>query len=129
MKYVTPEEILVIHAVIIEETGGLHGVRDAGLLISAAKRPRAMLGKRELYRGALTKTAVYIDSLAKHHVFIDGNKRTALAVAARLLFLHGLEYRATNKELERFVVRVVTERLDVKTIAYWLQRHTRKARH
>jgi len=34
VKYLTAEEILVIHSELIDQTGGLHGVRDVGRLVS-----------------------------------------------------------------------------------------------
>lgn len=128
MKYLTAEEILIIHAEIIEATGGLHGVRDTGLLLSTAERPRMMFGGKELYRGVYRKAAVYVDSLAKHHMFVDGNKRTAIAAAARFLFVNGVEFQAVNREVEKFVLRVVTEKREVAGIADWLKSHSRKSR-
>ena len=32
MKLLTPEQVLFIHARLVAETGGMHGVRDLGLL-------------------------------------------------------------------------------------------------
>ncbi len=32
MKYLTAEQVLFIHARVISETGGSHGIRDLGLL-------------------------------------------------------------------------------------------------
>ena len=42
MNYLTPDQILFLHARLIEETGGSHGLRDLGLLEPAAARPRAI---------------------------------------------------------------------------------------
>jgi len=41
MKYLNVYDILAIHYGIIEATGGSHGVREIGLLASAAERPAA----------------------------------------------------------------------------------------
>lgn len=38
MKYLTPEQVLFIYARLIAETGGSHGIRDLGLLLSALDR-------------------------------------------------------------------------------------------
>ncbi len=43
MKYLTPKQVLFIHSRLIDETGGVHRVRDIGLLKSAVERPRAIL--------------------------------------------------------------------------------------
>lgn len=126
MKYLTAEDILVIHALIIDETGGSHGVRDVGLLASLTERPKAKFGGKEQYKGVFNKAAVYLDSVARYHVFVDGNKRTAIAASARFLFLNGYELVATNKEVERFVLRAVMKQPEIKDIASWFKSHSER---
>src|SRR5713226_3479753 len=74
-----------IHEIIIGETGGLPGLRDAALLHSAVARPFATFGGRELYQSDFEKAAALFHSLIKNHPFLDGTKRTAFAAA--LFFL------------------------------------------
>lgn len=126
MKYLTGEEILVIHSEIIDETGGLHGIRDAGLLISIVARPKTAFGGRETYKTVFEKAAVYLESLAKYHIFVDGNKRTAIVAAARFLYLNNFEIRAANKNVESFVLKIISEKLEIKIIAKWLKKHSFK---
>lgn len=126
MKYLTAEDILVIHALIIDETGGSHGVRDVGLLASLTERPKAKFGGKEQHKGVFNKAAVYLDSVACYHVFVDGNKRTAIAASARFLFLNGYELVATNKEVERFVLRAVMKQPEIKDIASWFKSHSER---
>ena len=126
MKHLSPQEILVIHARIIDATGGAHGIRDVGLLISATERPKAVFSGKELYPSVFDKAAACFDSLARHHVFVDGNKRTAFAASARFLFLNGYETTVSNKEVEKFVLRAVEQRLEATVIADWLRKHSQK---
>ena len=126
MKYLTAPEVLVLHARTIDETGGLYGVRDAGLLHSAVERPKMIFDGKELYPDLFTKAAAYFESLVRNHAFLDGNKRTAVLATARFLFLNGYELIATNKELERFTIRVATVKSDLDTIAVWLKRRSKK---
>lgn len=126
MKYLTAEEILIIHARITDETGGSHGVRDVGLLASLVERPKSRFGGQEQYRGIFKKAAVYLDSLVRYHVFVDGNKRTAIAAGARFLFLNGYNLSATNKEVEKFVLKVAIEKLEIEEIAAWFRTHSKK---
>ncbi|TSC78517.1 MAG: hypothetical protein G01um101433_182 [Parcubacteria group bacterium Gr01-1014_33] len=44
MNYLSAEDVLVIHARIIGETGGAHGVRDTHLLGSIVERPKMQFG-------------------------------------------------------------------------------------
>lgn len=126
MFYLNEEEILVIHSEIIDETGGLHGVRDIGLLISIIHRPKMEFGGSEVYKDVFTKAAVYLESIARYHIFIDGNKRTAITASARFLHLNGFKLTAGNKEVENFVLRVVVKKLDLETISAWFKKHSRK---
>jgi len=126
MKYLTAEEILVIHSEIIDETGGMHSVRDIGLLMSIAEKPKSRFGGKELYEGVFQKAAIFLESLVQYHVFIDGNKRTGAVSSARFLFINGYELIATNKELENFVMKMAVDKLDLDTISTWLKKHSRK---
>ena len=126
MEYLKAEEILVIHSEIIDKTGGLHGIRDAGLMISITEKPKSKFGGKELYKGIFKKAAVYLESLVSYHVFTDGNKRTGAVSAARFLFINGYKLTATNKELEEFVLKIAVEKLDLEIIAGWLKKHARK---
>ena len=128
MKYLTAEEILVIHSEIIDETGGMHGVRDIGLLMSIAEKPKSRFGGKELYEGVFQKAAIFLGSLVQYHVFIDGNKRTGVVSTARFLFTNKYEMIATNKELENFVIKVAVNKLDIDTISTWLKEHSTKIR-
>ena len=77
------------------------------------------------YLTVFDKAVVYFESCARHHVFIDGNKRTAIALAARFLFLNGYELKATNRTLENFVLDAVVKRYDISVIAVWFKEHSK----
>ncbi|MEK7094442.1 MAG: type II toxin-antitoxin system death-on-curing family toxin [Patescibacteria group bacterium] len=128
MRYLAAREVLIIHALVIDETGGLHGVRDLGLLESAIHRPRSVFGGKELYVGVLLKAAALFESLARNHPFTDGNKRTAIVTTARFLSLNGYKLVTTSKELERFTLSAVTKKLSITAIARWLEKHAKKLR-
>jgi len=127
VNYLASQDILAIHNELISEIGGSHGIRDVGLLLSLTERPKASLGGKELHRGVFKKAAVYLESLARYHVFIDGNKRTAISASARFLFLNGFELTADNKEIEDFVLSVVLKKPSLETIANWFQKNSKKA--
>lgn len=126
VQYLAAEDILVLHDRVIEETGGVHGMRDLGLLIAAAERPRTSFGSKELYPDAFLKAAALFESIARNHAFVDGNKRTAVLATARFLFINGYTLTTTNPELERFVLTAVVKKLSIEKIAVWLKRHSRR---
>jgi len=125
MKYLNPEQVLFIHARIIEETGGAHGVRDLGLLESAVARPQATFDGQDLHSNLFIKVAALLHALIKNHPFVDGNKRTGMISAGLFLRANGAELNATNKEMESLALKVAESKVEVEQIAEWLQKHSR----
>lgn len=126
MRYLPAEEILVMHARIVDATGGVHGVRDTGRILSAVERPKMQFAGKEFYPTVFDKAAAYFESIAFDHPFVDGNKRTALAVAARFLYLNGYELAATNQALERFATAAVKKKYAKDIVSSWLRKRVRK---
>ena len=56
-------------------TGGSVGVRDIGLLESAAARPRASAFGADAYATPHDKAAALVHSILRNHALVDGNKR------------------------------------------------------
>src|SRR3989338_6738123 len=104
MKYLSSPDILAIHDRVIEETGGMLGVREESLLQSIAHRPKTAFRNVEQFSDLFTKAAVYLESIATYHVFLDGNKRAALSAAAVFLRLNGYEMVFPIATAEKLVV-------------------------
>ena len=90
------QQVLFIHARLIEATGGEHGVLDLGLLQAAVARPQATFDGADLYASLFQKAAALMESLAQNHPFVDGNKRTAITAAALFLLQNGRLQTATK---------------------------------
>ena len=123
MRYLTAEQVLFIHARIINETEGAHGVLEVGLLQSAVARPQVTFGRRDLYPEVFTKAAARMSSLANNHAFLDGNKRTAVVSTGIFLRMNGIRLEASQKELVRFALDVAVGKLSNNDIAQWLREH------
>lgn len=121
-QYLTPEQILFLHSRIIVETGGGHGVRDLGMLLSASGRPQASFEEADLYTDLFTKTAALMDSLVRNHPFIDGNKRTAILSAAMFLRINGYRLVVPNDEMVRFTLACAQSQLTLQQIADWFEK-------
>ncbi len=126
--YLTPQQILFIHARLIAETGGEHGLRDIGLLESAVARSMATFDGQDLYPTMFAKAAALMESLVVNHAFVDGNKRVAITAAALFLWRKGYRIVADNAELERFTRQVVLARPSLDVIAGWFLAKTTVAR-
>jgi death-on-curing protein len=122
--YLSAQQVLFIHARLIEATGGEHGVLDLGLLQAAVARPQATFDGADLYASLFQKAAALMESLAQNHPFVDGNKRTAITAAALFLLQNGRRLQTTNEELERVTLWVVNERPPLEEIAAWFETHT-----
>lgn len=124
MNYLTVEQVLFLHARLLEETGGSHGVRDIALLDFAVARPQATFGGQDLYPDLFSKAAALMQSLIRNHPFVDGNKRTGIAAAALFLRQNGRRLTATNPELEAFTLYVAESGPNISEIAEWLESHS-----
>jgi len=123
IDYLDSEDLL---AAATAALGGAPQVRDWGLLSSALGRPQATMYGEPAYPTLHEKTAALLDSLARNHALVDGNKRLAW-VATRLFYVfNGLDLRAPDvNEGEEFVRSVAVGDLDVPAIAMTLAKWTR----
>lgn len=97
--YLTVAEVLAIHEDQIERYGGGAGVRDMGQLEAALFRPQT-----GYYPDIIAEAAALWESLSQNHPFIDGNKRTAFAVAFTFLAVNGVGITADEQRLIKFLL-------------------------
>lgn len=106
MSFLFPrkQEVLDIHARLVEEFGGAHGLRDEGALESAL----AAAENRRHYENAdlAVCAATYAYHLAQAHAFADGNKRVAAAVSEIFLEINGARLNASNEQVVRLFMDV-----------------------
>lgn len=121
MKYLSAEQLLFIHARLIEETGGSHGVRDLGMLLSAAGRPQASFDGQDLYSDLFSKAAALMESLIRNHPFVDGNKRTGVTAAGLFLRRNGYRLTANNTDLVSITMEIDQSQSDVEELAIWFR--------
>jgi death on curing protein len=86
--YLDREDVLIAAAAAL---GVVPTVGDYGLLDSAVARPRATAFGLDAYPDLFTKAAALLQSLARNHAFVDGDKRTAWAAAWTFLTVNGFE--------------------------------------
>jgi death-on-curing protein len=116
-----------IHARLVTETGGAHGVRDLGLLLSAVARPQSTFGGRDLYPDLFSKAAALLESLIGNYPFVDGNKRIAITAAGLFLRLKGYRLAASNQELEDFTLHCARRLTSLEQMMVWIENHSVRA--
>ena len=119
--YPTIEEVLSAHARLILLFGGAPGIRDRGALESALARPQTG------YHGdVIEQAAALLESLSQNHPFVDGNKRTAIAVSAAFLRMNGFRLEFDDLEAFRFLIRLYEQnQFQFEHLAPWLREHAR----
>src|SRR6185436_13608929 len=90
--WLTRDDAIAAHDMMLAQHGGLEGVRDEGLLDSALSKPQNKFayGSPSLPEMA----ASYAAGVIHNHPFFDGNKRTGFFLAAAFLELNGFEFFA-----------------------------------
>lgn len=128
MKYLSVQDILLLHYLAVENSGGSHGLRDLGLLESAVTRPQASFGGENLYPTLFLKVVALVHSLLRNHAFVDGNKRTSMYAGMTFLELNGYRFEAGQKEVVMFALKIENDRLSVEEIASWFEDRSKKAK-
>ena len=128
IRYVTLEEVLELHRLLLEQSGGLAGIRDLGALDSALAQPQMAFGGQELYPGLAEKAAALGFSLVCNHAFVDGNKRVGHAAMETFLVLNGWELAAGVDEQEQVILRLAAGALKREEFTAWVQSHLRQRR-
>jgi len=114
IRHLTVSAVKAIHAEVLAAHGGKRGLRDGALLESAVAAPQATMMGRSLLSHPIDIAAAYLFYLCRNHAFIDGNKRTALAVCLVFLEANGLLLHEALPmvDWESFVLEVASGRAD-----------------
>ncbi len=123
IRYLTLEEVLELHRLVLEQSGGLDGVRDLGGLDSALAQPRMTFAGQELYPSLAEKAAALGFSLVCNHPFLDGNKRVGHAAMETFLVLNGWELAAGVDEQEQVILQLAAGSLKRGEFTAWVQAH------
>lgn len=120
--YLTVAEVLAIHDDQIERYGGSPGVRDPGQLEAALFRPQT-----GYYEDVVAEAAALWESMSQNHPFVDGNKRTAFAVAFTFLAINDYAITADEDALLKFLLPLYQRSaLDFDKLEKWLRVNTTK---
>ena len=117
------EKVLLLHQILIEQTGGEAGVRDMGLLESALASCEMTFDGRELFPSKEEKAARLAVGLVSNHAFVDGNKRIGVSVMLTFLEVNGIRLRVTDEELVEIGISLARNPMTYKALLQWIHRH------
>lgn len=86
--YFDVQHAVAVHDWIIDNTGGLAGIKDLGQLDSVLQH----IQNDDYYPTFDAKLMHLIFGINKFHAFNDGNKRSSLTLGAYFLTLNGYDY-------------------------------------
>jgi death-on-curing protein len=87
-----------IHQRQLAEHGGMRGIRDEGLFLSAIARPMQLWSYGDPPPDLPALAASYAHCLAKNHPFLDGNKRIAAIACELFLIRNGLGFTVGEEQ-------------------------------
>jgi death-on-curing protein len=110
-----------MHDIFINEFGGLKGIRDSNLLISAIETPKATMFGHDLYSTIYDKAAAYLFHIVKNHPFNDANKRTASMAAYIFLKLNKVPILFADDAYEQLIVETADGKKTKEEISYFFE--------
>lgn len=125
IRFIDETDIIDIHEVVIENSPFKEDIGFAPdtSLESALHRVYNHItynGEEDLY----VLAALYGISICKGHVFLAGNKRTAMVTMGNFLLLNGIELTASQADVEQVMVDIAEDRITHEELVEWLRRNT-----
>ena len=109
MRYLTTRDLFAITGAAL---GSDTPIRDAGLIDSAAQRPRSTAFGEDAYPDLHTKAAAIFHSILRNHPLVDGNKRLAWVACRTLLAINGADFTPEEDAAVDFVMKAAASELD-----------------
>ena len=125
MSWISRSQIEELHSYLLNEHGGLAGIRDAGLLESAISTPLASFGGKYLYPSIVESAARLGFGLVSNHPFNDGNKRVGVMAMLVVLESNGYAISASNDEVIALGLGLADGTLSYDDTLEWVNRHTK----
>lgn len=117
------DKVLLLHQLLIQETGGSAGVRDEGLLNSALEGAYATFDGAELYPSKEEKAARIGYTLIANHAFVDGNKRIGMYIMLSFLEVNGIKMRPSNADVVHAGLGVASGSMKYDDLLAWVNEH------
>ena len=120
------EMIINIHNGIIKISGGEMGIRDTGGIYNSTYK---LLNHQYKNKNVPTSIGAFaLNEFARRHYFVDGNKRTAYAIAKIFLLINKLHLKIQYKEATKFIIDIAKfeSNIEFKDIKEWIESNCSK---
>ena len=117
------EKVLLLHQLIIQETGGDINVRDLNLLDSALESAFSTFDGKDLFPTKEEKAATIGYGLIANHAFMDGNKRIGMYVMLTFLEVNGITLSMSDQDIYEAGIAVASGTMDYNGLLQWVIEH------
>lgn len=117
------ERVLLLHQLMIAQTGGSDGLRDRGLLESAVESIYASFDGQELYPSKQEKGVRLGYALIANHAFVDGNKRIGMYAMLTFLEVNGIHLNCGNEDVIKVGLGVASGTMKYEDVLAWVNEH------
>ena len=100
MVWLTIDEVLELHKMLIAQTGGSYVIRDMGILEGVLASSESEFDGVKFYPSILEKIAKITSAMIQNHPFVDGNKRIGMMLLLVLLEFNNIKIEFSNNEIE-----------------------------
>ena len=114
------ELVINIHNAIIKLGGGETGIREDGGIYNSTLK---LLNHQNINRNNPTKIGAFaLNEFAKRHYFVDGNKRTAYAIAKIFMLINKCHLQTQYLEATQFMLEIAKfqSKIGYDDIKNWL---------
>lgn len=123
MIILTVDEIIELYGLMTDKTGGLQGLRDRGLLESAAYSACTSFDEIERYKTVEEKAARLAYAITNNHPFLDGNKRIGILVMLVTLDINEIAMCYSQQELVQLGLSIADGKHDYAAVLSWINSH------
>ena len=120
------EKVLLLHKLLIEETGGEANLRDINLLDSSIEQIYQTFDNEELYKTKEEKAARLAFTLISNHAFVDGNKRIGMYIMLTFLEANGVKVSFSNQEIVNMGMKIAKGEMSYEEILREIREHENK---
>ncbi|NKI74905.1 type II toxin-antitoxin system death-on-curing family toxin [Dickeya sp. CFBP 2040] len=120
MKWVSAQDVIAFHDRILQMLPGVAGMADPGRAEALIYRVQNRLYYEDV-TDLFELAATYWVTVARGHIFNDGNKRTAFFVTMVFLHRNGVLIADNDNSLEELTVKAATGEYQVSYLAEQLR--------
>ena len=121
--WLTLDECMALHEMMVAHHGGTLERRDESLLKSALGKPQNVFAYGHPTMAGLA--ASYALGIVKNHPFLDGNKSTGFMMAAGFLERNGFHFFATETDAALRTLALAAGEMTESTYAAWLETNSK----